>query len=308
MNSGMHALKNPFRSRRTLGGLALLSALFLSAAQGALTAEQASGNQPVAPFRIIGNLYYVGASDVTSYLVSTPEGLILLDSGYAETVPQVEANIKALGFKLGDVKILLNSHAHFDHAGGLAELKRQTHAELEVSAADATLMARGGLGDPNYGDRFHYELVQADKLLQDGDKVELGGVTMTAHLTPGHTPGCTTWTMQVMEAGKPYNVVFLCSVTTPGYQLVNNPRYPNIVADFTHSFAVLKALPCDVFLGAHGGYYDLQGKLARLQRHEPGNPFVDPQGYRKYLDGAEASFNAELAEQRKAAAHASPGS
>jgi metallo-beta-lactamase class B len=300
MNSGMHVFKYPFRSRRALGGLALLSALFLSTAQGALTAEQASGNQPVAPFRIIGNLYYVGASDVTSYLISTPKGLILLDSGYAETVPQVEANIKALGFKLGDVKILLNSHAHFDHAGGLAELKRQTHAELEVSAADAALMARGGLGDPNYGDRFHYEPVQADKLLKDGDKVGLGGVTMTAHVTPGHTPGCTTWAMQVEDGGRPYDVVFLCSVTTPGYQLVNNPRYPNIVADFTHSFAVLKALPCDVFLGAHGGYYDLQGKLARLQRHEPGNPFIDPPGYQAYLAEAEQAFEQKLAEQQRA--------
>lgn len=266
----------------------------------ALTAEEVSWNQPVKPFKIAGNLYYVGASDVTSYLIATPKGLILLDGGFAETVPQIEANIEALGFRLSDVKILLNSHAHFDHAGGLAELKRVTHATLEASAADAALMARGCHGDPNYGDRFSCEPVRADTLLKDGERVELGGVAMTAHLTPGHTPGCTTWTMQVMDGGKPYDVVFLCSVTAPGFQLVNNPRYPDIVADFTRSFATLKSLPCDIFLGAHGGYYDLQDKLARMQKHQSGNPFIDPQGYRDYLAKAEQAFDQELAEQQKA--------
>ena len=286
----------------TRGLLSLGLILFPLSALAALTAEDASMNQPVKPFRIMGNLYYVGASDVTSYLIATPDGLILLDGGFAETVPQIEANIKTLGFKLSDVKILLNSHAHFDHAGGLAELKRETHATLEVSAADAALMARGCHGDPNYGDRFSCEPVQPDTLLKDGDKVKLGGVTMTAHLTPGHTPGCTTWTMQVMDGVKPYDVVFLCSVTAPGFQLVDNPRYPDIVADFTRSFATLKSLHCDIFLGAHGGYYDLQGKRARMQKHESGNPFIDPQGYRTYLDQAQQAFEQELAAQRQAAA------
>lgn len=285
---------------RSLLFLALTSVSSISSA--ALTAEEASWNQPVAPFKIIGNLYYVGASDVTSYLIATPKGLILLDSGFAETVPQVEANIKTLGFKLSDVKILLNSHAHDDHAGGFAELKRVTHATLEVSAADAALMARGGHADPGYGDRFLFEPVQADRLLKDGDRVELGGVTMTARLTPGHTPGCTTWTMRVMDGGKLYDVVFLCSATAPGYRLVNNPAYPDIVADFTHSFATWKSLPCDVFLGAHGRYYDLQGKRVRMQKHESGNPFIDPQGYRAYLDQAEQAFKQELAEQQKSSA------
>ncbi|HEV2111520.1 MAG TPA: subclass B3 metallo-beta-lactamase, partial [Gammaproteobacteria bacterium] len=266
-----------------------------------LTPEEASWNQPVTPFRIIGDLYYVGASDITSYLIATPKGLILLDSGFAETVPQVEANIKTLGFKLSDVKFLLNSHAHNDHAGGLARLKRDTHATLEVSAADAALMARGGHADPNFGDRFLYEPVHADKLLKDRDQVELGGVVLTARVTPGHTPGCTTWTMRVEEGGKPYDVVFLCSVTAPGYQLANNSAYPDIVADFTRSFALLKSLPCDVFLGAHGRYYGLQDKIARLQKHESGNPFVDPAGYRAYLDQAEQAFQQELATQRQAA-------
>ena len=285
----------------TRGLLFLAFILFPLSSFAALTTEEASWNQPVKPFRIIGNLYYVGASDITSYLIATPKGLILLDSGFAETVPQVEANIKTLGFKLSDVKFLLNSHAHIDHAGGLAALKRDTHATLEVSTADAALIARGGHGDPNYGDRFLYEPAQADKLLKDRDQVELGGVTMAARLTPGHTPGCTTWTMRVMDGGKPYDVVFLCSVTAPGFQLVNNPGYPDIVADFTHSFALLKSLPCDVFLGAHGRYYGLQGKIARMQQHEPGNPFIDPQGYRVYLDQAQQAFEQELATQQQAA-------
>lgn len=283
--------------------LLLLTFLFPSICLASLTTDQASMNQPVVPFRIIGDIYYVGASDVTSYLIVTPQGDILLDSGFAETVPQVEANIRTLGFKLSDVKILINSHAHIDHAGGFAALKRDTHATLEVSAADAALMARGGHEDPNFGDRFLFEPVHADKLLKDGDKVELGGAAMTAHLTPGHTPGCTSWTMRVTEGGKPYDLVFVCSLSAPGYQLVNNPRYPGIVADYQHSFAVLKSLPCDVFLGAHGIFYDLQGKIARMQKHEAGNPFIDPAGYRSYLAGAERDFKQELAEQQAAAKH-----
>lgn len=278
-------------------GLMLLTA----PAYGALSPDEISWNQPVTPFKIIGDIYYVGAADITSYLIVTPKGLILLDSGFAETVPQVTANIAALGFRLGDVKVLLNSHAHYDHAGGLAELRRKTGATLAASAADAALMARGGQGDPQFGDRFHYEPVQADRILHDGDTVALGGVVMIAHVTPGHTKGCTTWTMRVTDGGKPYDVVFLCGVTTPSYQLVGNASYPDIVADYTHSFATLRALPCDVFLGAHGIYYGLQGKITRLQKHEPGNPFVDPQGYKDYLAQAERDFKQKLADQQKQA-------
>ena len=276
-------------------------ALFASAGQAALSPDEVSWNQPVTPFKIIGDVYYVGASDITSYLIVTPKGLILLDSGFAETVPQVTANIAALGFKLGDVKVLLNSHAHYDHAGGLAALKRLTHATLVVSKADAARMAVGGKGDPQFGDTYLYEPVQVDRILNDGDKVELGGVTMTAHVTPGHTKGCTTWTLRVTEGGKPYDAVFLCGVTTPGYQLVGNAGYPDVVADFTHSFVALRALPCDVFLGAHGRYYGLQDKIARMQKHEPGNPFVDPEGYKDYLRKAEQDFRQKVADQQKQA-------
>ncbi len=191
-------------------------------ASGQADETSRSWNQPVKPFRIIGNIYYVGASDITSFLITTPEGHILLDSGFAETVPQIKQNIAALGFRLEDVKILINSHAHYDHAGGLAELKELTKAKLLASEADAALLADGGKGDPNFGDRFFYAPVKADRILRDGEQVKLGGAILTTYLTPGHTKGCTTWTMKVSDNGKNYNVVFVGSISAPGYKLIDN--------------------------------------------------------------------------------------
>ena len=279
----------------------------MPASRAALDADSTAMNRPQVPFKIIGNLYYVGASDVTSYLVVTPKGLILLDGGFAETAPQIEANIRTLGFRPEDIKIMLNSHAHFDHAGGLAALKRLSHASFAASAEDAALIARGGKDDFFFGDRHTFEPVQADRILKDGDRVELGGVAMTAHLTPGHTKGCTSWSMQVQDGVRSYDAVFVCSLSVlPGYRLVDNPKYPHIAADYAHSLDVLKSLPCDVFLGAHGQFFGLQEKISRLHRHEPGNPFVDPQGYRRYLDESERAFQRALAQQQ--AAHGQTGS
>jgi metallo-beta-lactamase class B len=281
--------------------LFLALAAFLPAAHASLCTAQPDLNKPQTPFRIIGDIYYVGANDVTSYLIVTPKGSILLDGGFAETLPQVRANIATLGFKLEDVKILLTSQAHCDHVGDMVELKRLTHATLEASAADAKLMADGGKDDYGFYERFMYTPVQVDRTLADGDQVELGGVSLTAHLTPGHTKGCTTWTMKVEEGGKPYDVVFLCGVTVPGYKLVDNAGYPNIVSDYEHSFAVLKSLPCDVFLGAHGAYFGLQGKLAKLRAEPTSDPFIDPVGYHRYLDDSARDFHILLAKQQKAA-------
>jgi metallo-beta-lactamase class B len=258
-----------------------------------------SWNQPVKPFRIAGNLYYVGASDLSSFLITTPQGHILLDSGLVETVPQIQQNVVQLGFRLEDVKVLINTHAHYDHAGGLALLKRLTGATLMATEADAALLAVGGKGDPNFGDRFAYEPVKADRILRDGDTVELGGVTMTAHLTPGHTKGNTTWTMTVIEENKRYNVVVVGSTSTPGYKLVDNPNYPGIVADFERSFQLLKSLPCDVFLGPHGSFFDLTKKLKLLDQGAKPNPFIDPDGYKRYVDEAEKAFRKELERQRQ---------
>ena len=207
--------------------------------------ERQAWNRPVKPFRVVGNIYYVGAEGVASYLITTPQGHILMDSGFAETVPRIQDSLNQLGFKLEDVKVLINSHAHFDHAGGFAQLKKLTGAKLMISEADAKLISDGGRSDFQWGDNtsFHFEPAVVDRLLRDKDKVELGGVTMIARITPGHTKGCTTWTMKVREAGRDLDVVFVGSTTIPGYKLLNNSAYPNIVEDYAYTFALLKTLP-----------------------------------------------------------------
>jgi metallo-beta-lactamase class B len=268
-------------------------------AHGQADEASRSRNQPIKPFRIIGNIYYVGASDVTSFLITTPQGHVLLDGGFAATVPQIKENIKALGFRIEDVKILINSHAHSDHAGGLAELKGLTKARLFASRADAALLASGGKGDPNFGDDYAYTPVRADEILRDGDTIKLGGVILTARLTPGHTKGCTTWTMKVSDGGKSYDVVFLGSISAPGYQLVDNAQYPNIVEDYERTFRLLKKLPCDVFLGSHGIFFGLREKIARLAESPKQNPFVDSEGYRNFLNQAEESFRERLKKQQQ---------
>jgi metallo-beta-lactamase class B len=259
-------------------------------------------NGPMAPFRIVGNVYYVGASDVTSFLIATPAGHILLDCGFAETAPRIAANVLRLGFKLADVKVLLVSHAHYDHVGGLSELKRWTGASLAASAADALLLAHGGHGDFHFGDSLTFSPVQADRILRDGDTVSLGGTVMTAHRTPGHTPGNTTWTTTATENGKTYAVAFMGSMSVnPGVVLLGNPSYPGIAGDYARSFQVMKALPCEVFLAPHGSFFDLQGKAKRLAARESPNPFVDPAGCRAYLAQMEAAYEAQLRREKRAA-------
>jgi len=270
------------------------------AQQTQYTKAKPEWNQPVKPFRIIGNIYYVGASEVSSFLITTPQGHIILDSGFAETVPLIVAGVKQLGFKIEDVKILINSHAHYDHAAGLAELKRLTGAQLMLSEQDAALLANGGKGDFQWGNKFTCEPATADRILKDKDRVELGGVQMIARLTPGHTKGCTTWLMKVSESGRSYQVVFVGSATAPGYTLVNNPQYPNIVSDYEYTFRLLRSLPCDVFLGPHGSFFNLKGKAERLARGAKPNPFIDAKGYSDFLDRSERDFFALLSKQKKA--------
>ena len=285
----------------------LLTALALSCLTtpclATLSPESAAKNQPVVPFRIVGDLYYVGASDVASYLVVTPQGMILLDGGFAETVPQIEKNIATLGFKLTDVKILLNGHAHPDHAGGLAQLKRDSGAKLYAMDREVDPLEHEGRGTFYRGDRKLFESIPVDRVLHDGDTVSLGGMTLTAHLTAGHTPGCTTWSMHLVDHGRPHDVVVLCQLTLPGEPtLVGDPDYPGIPADFARSFALLKTLPCDVFLSEHGSVFNLIGKVKRLQAGDA-DAFVDPAGYKRCLAQAEHDFETKLAAERKAAAH-----
>jgi len=275
---------------RTLTGLSAAALLLLPLAgieaQGDSLAR--SWNQPVTPFRVIGNVYYVGASDVTAFVITTPRGLILLDGGFVETVPQILANIRTLGFDPRDVKILLNSHAHYDHAGGLAELKRVTGAALYAGAGDSAVLARGGRDDFFLGDRFPFPPVTVDHPVHDGDTVALGGVTLHAVATPGHTAGCTTWQLIVHEDGKSYGVLFICSLTVLDYRMPDDPAYREILRDEQRSIDKLRRLPCDVPLAAHGSMFSLTEKIARMASgHEP-LAFVDPGGCKALLDRAEA--------------------
>ncbi|HKH43879.1 MAG TPA: subclass B3 metallo-beta-lactamase [Thermoanaerobaculia bacterium] len=288
------------RALRPIPLVLLLSLLpTLAAAQADETSR--SWNQPVEPFKIAGNLYYVGASDITSFLITTPQGHILIDGGFEETVPLIRDSVKKLGFRLEDVKLLLNNHAHYDHAAGLAELKKLSGAKLVVSEGDAPLLAAGGKGDFAFGDKLLFPPVQVDRTIKDGDTVSLGGVTLTARVTPGHTKGCTSWTMQVKDGGRMLDVVFAGSVSVnPGVTLAVNPKYPKIAEDYAHTFEVLKGLPCDVFLSSHGSFFDLQAKAERLRKGETPNPFIDPGGYRAYVARMEERFRNQLAEERKA--------
>jgi metallo-beta-lactamase class B len=255
-------------------------------------------NQPVEPFKLIGNIHYVGANEITSFLITTPKGHILLDGGFVETAPQILSNIRKLGFRTEDVRVLLNSQAHFDHAGGFEELKRVTGASLAVMQGDAEQVARGGRNDFAFGDTIPFPPVQPDRVLHDGDVVSVGGTTLKALRTPGHTKGCTTWTMSATENGRRFNAVFVCSTTAPSYKLKDNAAYPEIADDFRATFRTLEALPCDVFLGSHGSFFSLQQKMARLRKGDP-LAFVDPAGYRKFLAATRESFEQQLRAESK---------
>jgi metallo-beta-lactamase class B len=255
-------------------------------------------SQPIEPRKIIGNIYYVGSNMISSFLIVTPNGHILLDTGPVQMLPQVEDNIEKLGFEPEDVKILLNSHAHFDHCGGFAAFKSQTGATLVASKLDGELMEHGGKGDFHWGDELAYQPVKPDRHVGDGDTVKLGGVTLTAHLTPGHTKGCTSWSMQVDDNGKPYNVLFLCGLTVSPYKLTNNDRYPNIISDARSSLEKLKSMHVDVLLASHAFWFGLEDKAAR-QREGSANPFVDPTELGRHLGEMERDLELALRAQER---------
>ena len=257
--------------------------------------------EPFPPFKIAGNLYYVGSRGLANYLIATPQGHILINSDLEENVPLIRESVEKLGFKFTDIKILLISHAHWDHDAASDIVKRLTGAKYMVMDADVPVVESGGKADFQYGSdpTTLYKPAKVDRVLHDGDEVKLGGTTLVAHLTPGHTKGCTTWAMKVLDAGKTYDVVIVGSPNVnPGYRLVNN-AYPQIAEDYEKMFRVLKSLPCDIFLGAHGNYYDLETKYARLKGGDLA-AFVDPEGYRKYVADKEQAFRAELERQRAA--------
>jgi metallo-beta-lactamase class B len=258
---------------------------------------------PFPPFQIADNLYYVGTDDLASYLITTPKGNILINSALESNVPLIKASIEKLGFKFSDTKILLISHAHFDHAAGSKAMLAETKAQYYVMDADVPLITSGGKSDFVYGNDpdFYFPPTQVDKVLHDGDQVKLGNTVLTAHLTAGHTPGNTSWTLNVTEKGKIYQAVIVGSLSiNTGYKLVNNKAYPSIAHDYAQSIQTLKALRGDIFLGSHTGYFDLKKKYA-LMNQSATNPFIDPQGYQQFISHAEQKFKAELKKQGNSA-------
>ena len=257
-------------------------------------------NMPVEPFRIIGNVYYVGASEVTSFLITTPKGHILVDAGFPDTASQIIKNIRTLGFKPEDIKLMVNTQAHFDHAGGFAEIKRLSDAKMIASPLDKILIEAGGKGDFTWGDTLDYEPVKVDRVVRNGERVTLGGASLTAIFTPGHTKGCTAWEYSVTEKGRKYKVLFWGSASSPGYKFFDNKNYPNIVAEYEKTFAIMKTLKPDVFLASHGSFFDLLEKAAKIRATRETNPFVDIKAFAEYAIEAEKAHRAKLAEQKKA--------
>jgi metallo-beta-lactamase class B len=282
----------------------MLTATIQALALGCAVIGQGPGaaSLPFPAHRVVGNVYYVGSKDLASYLITTPQGHILINTGFEETVRLIRAAVVSLGFKMRDIKILLASHAHSDHVAGHAAAKELTGAKVYVMRGDDAVISSGGEGQYLYT-KSRWKPCPVDRILDDGDEVTLGGVTLVARRTPGHTQGCTTWIWRVADGGKSYDVVVIGSPNVnPGYRLVDNKDYPEIADDFAKTFQVLKALSCDVFLGAHGGYFGMVEKYERAKQDAAKNPFVDPEGYRAYIELKEKAFHEILDAQRKAKA------
>lgn len=287
--------------------------LFLFCGFKAIAEIPPSWTTPIAPFQIADNLYYVGSEDLASYLVVTTKGNILINANLESSPKQIRASVEKLGFRWSDIKILLNSQAHYDHIAGAAEVIRETHAKDMVMEGDVSVVKSGGRTDflspsPNI---LTYPPAPVDRILHDGDTVSLGNVTVTAHKTAGHTRGCTTWTVRSHLPGEPAgtmrNIVIVGGVSFwSEYHFAATPShpisYPGIAQDFQHTFSELRALPCDVFLGAHGGYFNMLAKLKRYPQDGP-RVFIDPAGYAEFVSGAQENFSKALSKQEAAKAH-----
>jgi metallo-beta-lactamase class B len=251
-------------------------------------------NQPVAPVQIIANIYYVGTNGVSSFLIATPAGHILIDSGFNQSVPLIRDSVAKLGFKFEDIRLLLSSHAHFDHVAGHALIQQQTGARIVASRKDARVIARGG---DDQWEGWHVSGV--DRVVGNNDVVRLGGTELRAHLTPGHTEGCTTWTTDVSDGGQRYRVVFVGGFgINPGVRLVGNTDYPRIAADYARTFRVLKRLKPDVFLAQHPEIFGFEEKVRSLRAGAKQNPFIDPQGYQKAVQDGEDAYLDQLRRER----------
>ena len=291
------------RVLRTTTLFFLTAVAVLSAQTSPLSSQQRAQfhgpySEPEEAFRLIGNIYYVGAKNIASYLVVTPKGDILIDTGTTEMTPVIRNNVEKLGFKLGDVKIMLSSHAHFDHVGGQAAMKKLTGAKVMAIKQDAEALEAGKdlspLGDEGWTP------VKVDRVLKDGDTVSLGGTTLRAVWAPGHTPGCTVWTTDVTDAGKRYNVaIFGCGGPNGGVKLVGNPKFPTLVGDTMNTFRKLKALKPDIYVTGHPQML-FAGKIERMKNNERPHPLLDPgsQAWEKMLDDAQAAFEKRVAQEK----------
>lgn len=274
--------------------------LFGALACAAFAQQDPNWTKPFPPFRMIGNVYWVGTWDLSTYLIATPQGDILINTGLASTVPDIKAGVEKLGFHMSDIKILTATHGHFDHVAGMAELKRMTGAQLVISEPDAELLESGGKADFRFGDTLsaRFEPVKVDRKLRDGETISLGGTVLTAHLHPGHTKGATSFTFDVQEGGKTYRVgIVNMGSINPGVKVSGMPKYPGIEADYARTFADQKALKIDVWLASHASQFRLH------EKYQPGDPvradrFIDPKGYLEAVDKLEKTYRDQLAREK----------
>lgn len=278
---------------------ALIAGLLAAGAAVAAPSSPPEWSAPTDPFRVADNLYYVGTAGISAWLVTTPQGHIVIDGAMPTSAPLIQSSIRRLGFNPRDVKILLNTHAHFDHTGGLADLKRDTGARLLANPADRKALETGVYPGWEEVRDLDFAPVKVDGDLKDGQAVRLGGAVLTPHFTPGHSPGCTTWTFTVTDRGQSHSALLYCSTSVAANRLASRergPQYPGIVGDYRRSFARLKAMKADIFLAPHAEQFGLAEKRARLKEGTP-NPFVDPRELARRVAGSEADFNRELARQ-----------
>ena len=282
----------------------MFSRLILSIALSfpALAQQNPDWVKPFPPFKILGNIHWVGTWDLSTYLITTPQGHILINTGLAETVPQIKANVELLGFKLSDVKILTATHAHSDHVAGMAELKRMTGAKMIMSERDSELLENGGKTDFRWGDMVHtlFPPVKVDQKLKESQKISLGGTELTIHIHPGHTKGATSFTLDVREGGKTYRVVIanMASVN-PGVNLKGMARYPGIAEEYARTFQDQKQMKIDVWLASHAAQFKLHEKYQPGATYNP-ERFVDPVGFHSAVERLEKIYVDQLAIDRKA--------
>ena len=279
-----------------------------SAEQANTASERSCANDPTwtaaqAPFQIYGNTWFVGPRGLGVFLITAPTGDVLIDGGVPQDAALIEANIRALGIQLRDIRWILNSHAHCDHAGGIAQLARDTGAQVIAGAADAALLARGGHDDPEYGDRFEFPRVQVTLTVTNGEQLRLGDLLLTAHSTPGHTKGNTTWTWTSCDGMRCLPMVDIGSLSAPDFQLIGNAKYPNAVEDFRTSFAMVAALPCDIALAPHPEMVDFWARVAKRDQGDV-TALIDPTLCRTYANDSRETFEAQLAKERADAASA----